>query len=179
VNPEMKKKLDLLARRNEKLRQDPRFLNVMGFLVAKGLLGYNRPITPKPNAKIEVRDAVWAGTHIEPRILEVLPAAFIRFERHFQIRKNPDQDERRLLEIRRAIQGKMEEVPPFAEIPFKKFGIWLDFALSDKRTVPVSERKRLKSFRLRPDAIERLTAIAARRKMSEADILEELIGKLA
>ena len=32
---------------------------------------------------INLKDAIWAGRFVEPRILEVLPAAYERFKKHF------------------------------------------------------------------------------------------------
>jgi hypothetical protein len=176
MKPEMDKRLQALARQDAKNRLDSRFLNTMGFLVAKGLLGYNRPITEKPNAKLGLRDVIWAGENVEPRILEVLPAAFTRFERHFIIPENPTQGEQRLLEIRVGVIKNRTDLPDFFDIPYAKYHVWLNFPLSDRRTRPLSERKRMKTFRLRPKTIEHLSALAEKREMSETDLLEELIG---
>lgn len=177
MKPEMEKRLRELAKIDEKNRNDPRFLDTMGFLVAKGLLGYNRPIAEKPNAKLDLRTAIWAGKNVEPRILEVLPAAFARFERHFLVPAKPNADEQRLIEIRKAIHTKTVDFPDFDGIPYTKYKIWLDLPLRDRRTRTLSARKRMKTFRLRPEAIDRLAEIAANREMSEAEVLEELIGK--
>jgi hypothetical protein len=49
------KKISVLAQQDKKRRQDPRYL----------------------------KDALWAGRIVEPRILEVLPAAYERFKKHF------------------------------------------------------------------------------------------------
>lgn len=175
----MKKRLIALAAIDAKNQLDPRFLNIMGFLVAKGLLGYNREIPEKPNAKLALHDVIWAGENVEPRILEVLPAAFARFERHFTIGARPTKDEERLLEIRDGIRAKRPNLPDFHGIPYGKYGIWLDHPLRDRRTRPLSERKRMKAFRLRPEAIEKLAKISAARGMTETEVLEELIGRLA
>ena len=48
----------------------------MGFLVRKGFLHTNKTIPLNPNDHIDLSDAVWAGRVVEPRILEVLPAAY-------------------------------------------------------------------------------------------------------
>jgi hypothetical protein len=55
----------------------------MGFLVAKGFLYTNKKIPLNPNGHINLKDAIWAGRFVEPRILEVLPAAYERFIKHF------------------------------------------------------------------------------------------------
>jgi hypothetical protein len=77
------KKISVLAQQDKKRRQDPRYLKIMGFLVAKGFLYTNEKIPLYPNAYINLKDALWAGRIVEPRILEVLPAAYERFKKHF------------------------------------------------------------------------------------------------
>ena len=62
--------------------QDRRFRESMGFLVAKGFLKTNFPVPLLPNKRLRLEDVLWAGTHVEPRILEVLPAAVLRLEQH-------------------------------------------------------------------------------------------------
>jgi len=70
------KKIKKLAQQDEKRRLDPRYLKVMGFLAAKGFLYINKKILLNPNGHINLTDAIWAGRFVEPRILEVLPAAY-------------------------------------------------------------------------------------------------------
>ncbi|CAB1076551.1 hypothetical protein JY97_09665 [Alkalispirochaeta odontotermitis] len=77
------KKIKQIAQRDMRHRLDPRFLKVMGFLVAKGFLHTNKKIPLNPNEHIDLKEAVWAGHVVEPRILEVLPAAYERFKKHF------------------------------------------------------------------------------------------------
>ena len=76
------KKISKLAQEDKKRRLDPRYLKVMGFLVAKGFLYTNKKIPLNPNEHINLEDAIWAGRFVEPRILEVLPAAYERFKKH-------------------------------------------------------------------------------------------------
>ena len=77
------KRIAAAARKDQGLRHDPRYLNTMGFLVAKGFLRMNQPIHLLPNQRLHIEDAIWAGQRLEPRILEVLPAAVSRLPRHF------------------------------------------------------------------------------------------------
>ena len=74
------KKITAIAQQDKRRRLDPRYLKVMGFLVAKGFLYINKNIHLNPNGHINVKDAIWAGGFVEPRILEVLPAAYERFK---------------------------------------------------------------------------------------------------
>ena len=74
------KKIKEIAQQDKGRRLDPRYLKVMGFLVAKGFLYINKKIHLNPNGHINLKDAIWAGRLVEPRILEVLPAAYERFK---------------------------------------------------------------------------------------------------
>jgi hypothetical protein len=69
-------KINKLAQQDKNRRLDPKYLKVMGFLVAKGFLYTDKKIPLNPNEHINLEDAIWAGRFVEPRILEVLPAAY-------------------------------------------------------------------------------------------------------
>ena len=86
---EVLKQIRKRAQADEKNRNDPRFLDTLGFLVAKGFLKTNMPVLLRPNKRLRLDDALWAGEHVEPRILEVLPAAVLRLGRHFDL--NPER----------------------------------------------------------------------------------------
>src|SRR5579883_2301162 len=71
------------ARRNEVRRKDVRFTKTIALLKAKGLLHTNLPIEPETGIRLDINDALWAGKNVEPRILEVLPAAILHFRNNF------------------------------------------------------------------------------------------------
>ena len=123
-----------LAKRNAKRRTDPRFLNTMGFLTAKGFLGYNRPIHEMPNARIPLEDAIWAGENVEPRILEVLPAALARLPKHFTLTRNPAPGTKRLMETAKALRKGATLGEPCLGVAFQKARVWMDLPLRDRRT---------------------------------------------
>ena len=60
----------------------PKAQKVLGFLQAKGLLLVQN-MKPRHFEKIPVLDALWVAEHIEPRVLEVLPAALLHYPRTF------------------------------------------------------------------------------------------------
>lgn len=74
------KKIKQRAEDDKLKRKDIRFLKTMGFLVSKGFLKVNYNIPNLPNMRLHIEDAIWAGKNIEPRILEVLPAAVLRLK---------------------------------------------------------------------------------------------------
>lgn len=167
------KKIRNQAKRDQKLRRDPRHLNAMGLLLAKGLLHTNQVILPTPNKRITIRDALWAGTWVEPRILEVLPAAVIRFKNHFDIQNLPQFEDLHL--VITALINQDAIGPDFMGIPYEKLKVWVEFKLPDQRLKLPSERKKLKTFRLDPKAIETLKSIAIANSCTETEALEKLI----
>ena len=76
------RKIRRRARQDEGNRQDRRFLDTMGFLVAKGLLKTNMPIDLLPNKRLRIDDVIWAGQkNIRnlSREFRSPPVCFIRF----------------------------------------------------------------------------------------------------
>ena len=92
-------------------QRDSRFLKTMGFLVAKNLLKTNREdIQPRARVKLAIKDVLWAGNNVEPRILEVLPAALIHFPKTF---KGLDQLPKELSSIVEQIRRQQTDGPDY------------------------------------------------------------------
>jgi hypothetical protein len=157
-------------------RKDPRFLRTLGFLAAKNYLHTNiAQIAMRPTAKINVVDAVWAGENVEPRILEVLPAALLKFPGNFLLRNQLPQ---RLSEIVECIRRGDEDGPDYKGIEYRKMKDWAELRLPDRRTKPMRELKVAKEFRLSPAAIARLEKAAAALNITSTEVLELAISKL-
>lgn len=160
----------------EKTRQrklDRRYLKVIGFLKAKGFL-FAEKIEPKPNVKLDVRDVLWVGEKVEPRVLEVFPAAFLHFPKtFFNTRAIPKE----LLEIINAIKTKVHLDQNFRGIEFKKMNQWANRSLKDSRVKPISIKKVPCSFRLSPEVIQILKYQASSAEISETEFLENLVMK--
>ncbi|OGQ34068.1 MAG: hypothetical protein A3F16_08405 [Deltaproteobacteria bacterium RIFCSPHIGHO2_12_FULL_43_9] len=168
------KKIEKKAIIDEKHRWDTRFLQTMGFLVARGFLKTNQKITSLPNIRVNIENALWAGKNVEPRILEVLPAAILRFPRNF------DVDINNYPEIVRAIKKiklnvDLEEDELYG-IPLKKMVPWVNLPLPDRRTKPYDERKEMKTFRFKRSTITLLKSIASHKGISETEVVENLIN---
>ena len=162
------------AKIDAKNRQDPRFLNIMGFLVAKGFLRTNLKVQLLPNKRLKIDDAIWAGQNVEPRILEVLPAAVLRLEKHF------DLDEvlhEKLVRVIKQLRRHDKSGEDFFGMPYKKIKLWVDFPLPDRRVKTISCKKIVKSFRLSPAAVLQLKKSSKEKKCSETEILETLLLK--
>lgn len=152
-------------------KRDPRYIKTIGLLVTKGFLYANREILRMPNVRVNVEDAIWAGKNVEPRILEVLPAAVIRMENRFNY--NPDKH----VELKKAIELlEQGEDGEFFDIPLEKIRPWLNIRLKDGRVKAFDKKKVMKTFRFSPETIERINALKEVMNASETEILEQLVA---
>ena len=150
------KKINKLAQQDKKRRRDPRYLKVMGFLVAKGFLYTNKKIPLNPNEHINLKDAIWAGRFVEPRILEVLPAAYERFKKHF----SGDADTiEKLEQIIDNIKQKNNQRIEFYGISIEKIKPWFFIRLRDGRSKSLDKRKVSKTFRFKPETVAILKSL--------------------
>jgi hypothetical protein len=167
------KKIIELAQRDKNRRLDPRYLKIVGFLVAKGFLYNNRKIPLNPNEHMNLEDAIWAGRFVEPRILEVLPAAYERFKKHF----SGDADTIENLEqIIDSIRQKDNQKIEFYGIPIEKIKPWFFIRLRDRRSKSLDKRKVSKTYRFKPETVAILKNLKEQTGQSETEILEKLIA---
>lgn len=159
------------AEQDARNRRDTRFLDTMGFLVAKGFLRTNMDIPLMPNKRLRVADAIWAGQMVEPRILEVLPAAVLRLRRHFDL----DPKHQELITVMNQLKNREEKGKPFMGIPYEKIRMWAELPLRDRRVKPVGRKKILKTFRLEPEVVENLRVAAKDQGCTETEVLEMLL----
>ncbi|MBI4402554.1 MAG: hypothetical protein HY537_00240 [Deltaproteobacteria bacterium] len=161
------------ARSDERKRKDPRYLRTMGFLVSKGFLKTNQAIILMPNARLHIKDTMWAGINVEPRILEVLPAVVLRFPRHFDFAR---EQNKKLAEIIACLKRGSENGPSFHEIPYEKLKVWTDLKLRDGRVKGMSEKKITRTFRLRPSTVQVISKLSKQHHLSQAEVLERLVA---
>ncbi len=175
MNKNIIDKIKQAARRDAKKRKDLRYLQTMTFLTRKGLLKTNQ-IFNVHLPRLDANDAVWAGVHVEPRILEVLPAAILHFPKAFTgLKKLP----KTLIEIIYLIQDDAKEGPGFHGIEFNKMKFWANIQLKDKRTKPNKEKRQTKTFRLRPELLKKLEQLVdSGRFPSQTHALEVALEKL-
>jgi len=172
-NKALIKKINKLAQQDQNRRRDPRYMKVMGFLVAKGFLYMNKKIPLNPNGHIKLTDAIWAGRFVEPRILEVLPAAYERFKKHF----SGDADTvEKLEQIIDRIKQRNDQHLEFYEIPLEKMKPWFFIRLRDRRSKSLSERKVSKTFRFKPETVAILKSLKDQTGQAETEILEKLVA---
>ena len=167
-------KINILALQDKRRRLDPRYLKVMGFLVAKGFLYTNKNIPLNPNEHIDLREAVWAGRVVESRILEVLPAAYERFKKHF----DGDRDIiEKLVQIIDCVKREGNHNIDFYGISIEKMKPWFFIRLRDGRSKSMDQRKVSKTFRFKPETIKGLKKLKNQTGQSETEILENLIAE--
>jgi len=153
----------------KKLLNQVKAQKLFGFLIAKGFL-YGENIPLQPNAKIHIQDALWIGENIEPRVLEVLPAALIPFPKTF-IGPIPIEFKKILRDIK-----KLKKVGnDYKYVPYKAMKRWADRKLPDHRTKKISEIKVNKTFRLHPRVISKLRRLADKNNDNLNECLEKLI----
>ena len=166
-------KIRVAAKRHERRLGDPRYLQTMGFLVSKGFLRINKRVALMPNARIRVEDAVWAGQNVEPRILEVLPAAIVRLKKHFDFRRGKHEPLGTVID---ALEKRKEAGPDFMGVPYKKLRLWTELPLRDARLRSMDQKRIVKTFRLKPETIHRIKLMAHANGISDTEALERLVG---
>ena len=117
------------AKEDEKNRRDRRFLDTMGFLVAKGFLRTNLEIPLLLNKRLRIDDALWAGRNVEFRIFEVLPAAVLRLGKHFDLdpARHPE-----LAKVVARLRRSEATGEAFCGMPYDKVKAWAEFPLRDR-----------------------------------------------
>lgn len=163
------------AKKDAKNRKDRRYLQTMALLTRKGLLKANESFNLY-RPRIDVNDALWAGVHVEPRILEVLPAALLHFPKAFTGIKNLPEELDLILGL---IKKNVEKGPTYHGIEFKKMKFWANTPLQDSRTKPTNEKRKTRTFRLRPDILKKLEKLVLSGKYSsQTQALEAALEKL-
>jgi len=168
---EILKRAKELREKTERRRRDPRYRKVMGFLKAKGLI-FDEATLPRPNVKIDVKDLLWVAEKIEPRVLEVFPAAFLHFNKTF-FNTNAVPPELRV--IIDAIRRRHDLNCKYRGIEYKKMKHWANHPMKDQRVKRTSEQKISRTYRLKPEAIDVLERKAKSAQVNATEFLERLI----
>lgn len=144
---------------------------VLAFLSGKRLL-LTPSVEPRPSQEISIATALRVGRELEPRVLEVLPAAIIHFPANFT---SIDAMPKELRLVVDAINKDRKEGPDFEGILYQAMKRWANIPLPDKRVIPAKEKRQMKAFRLHPDAIRELKKRSKKSGISEAQILDQLL----
>ena len=144
---------------------------VLAFFAGKKLLIVPH-IEARPSQIITLAAALRVGNELEPRVIEVLPAAIIHFPKNFTHLQKMPKD---LQSVIKAIVSDREDGPSLNGIAFENMKRWANIELADKRVVPARKKRRMRSFRFSPEAIYFLKKCAKERRLSETELLETWI----
>lgn len=160
-----------LSKLRSNLHESEAYRLVVGHLAAKRLLLLNGKL-PRPTRKMRVADALWVGKRIEPRVLEVLPAAILRFPSIFIDLDTMPKDLRELLQ---SITTGAPVADQWRGVDVKRINFWLNSPLKDGRSVPFKERRLVRSFRLSPNTIKKIEEIALSQGISHSEVVDRLV----
>ena len=65
----------------------------------------------------------------------------------------------------------------FHGLPYAKIKLWADLPLKDSRVKTVTEKRVLKTFRLKPETVKRLKIVASEMGCTETEVIERKILK--
>lgn len=161
---QLRRKADLTKASNEYQRVVG-VLSGLGFLVAPG-------IQPLPRSKVSISLALEMGA-IEPRILEVLPAAVLSFPRSFlYLEKAPQAFTAVVNALRLGHQG-----PDLGAIPFDKILDAANRPVRDRRRKVVSDRRLSKTYRFSQITLGIIAERARQEGITHTHYLERLVAR--
>jgi hypothetical protein len=173
---EFLKKIKEKAERNALNRRDLRFKSTIALLKGKGLLDTNLPIRAAPGLRVEIKDVLWAGRNVEPRILEVLPAAMMHYRKNFLGMEHLPEGLKKVL---KAIQANAVRGPSFEGIAFERMSHWANSRLKDRRTKPANEKKVPKYLMLHVKHLNKLVRLVeSGRFKDQTSAIEAAIDQL-
>lgn len=156
----------------QELKNSTKYRRVIGLLTSLDLLVSVEPV-PKTVSKVELKDVLEIGRKVEPRVLEVLPAALLSSPKSFfHIDEAPED----LQQVVSALE-KGEEGPDFESVPFKKIYEAANRPVKDKRRKRVSERRVSKTFRFSRDIWNALQKQCHASGMDYTAYLESLVHR--
>ncbi len=166
---ELQQKAQRKQKRLVRLRRDPRYRAAIGAFVYAKLLSTNANIEPK-KGPVALGDVLWAGK-IEPRLLELLPAVILK--KPSLIHADDCAMPRDLDEV--VDHLRRNETPlEFRGIPGEKLQEWLP-RIGHKGKLPTQ----LKAFRFRKEDVDLLEELAAKRNLTETDVVRAGLRALA
>ena len=174
MNTQMLNQIKKAAAKDAKNRKDLRYKKAMAFLIKKGFLKANADFNNYYQARMKIKDFIWAGQKVEPRILEVLPAAVARLPKAFIHDKT--NDVQKLEEVVKYLIENKDYNKLFFNMPYEKIKVWMNIPLNDKRTQVSTTKKIMKSFRLTPLTIQRILHLKNKTGLSESALIEKLVA---
>ena len=166
-----KQKLEKFLARLAANLQDRRSTTVLGLLKAKGLLLIDY-IKPLPSVKVNIKDAIWVGVNVEPRVLEVLPAAILHSPACFY---GLELAPKELREVLACLKAGKTEGPDLDWVKYSELKRWADLKPKDGRAKPLSEKRFARTYRLKPSTISAISSMAKSQNLSEGKLIDRLV----
>jgi len=167
MNPnDIIKKAKARAKKYEILKRDPRTQKVLGKFKHEGWL--IAPHIRANHCRIFLKDALWVGELIEPRVLELLPAIIIKCPKTFY---NTDLPDDLNTVIRNLKKGNLDD--KFRGIPLRDCYQWIKRIGQTGKYPSV-----LKTYRFSKEDLELLKSLAQKRQSSEIQVIRDALRKL-
>lgn len=168
---EIRARAKILSEQARALRHSGSYKRVVGVLSGLGFL-----IAPDvkilSSSKIDLVDAISLGRSVEPRILEVLPAAILSFPASFlHLEKTPEVFQ----EVIRALKSGRNG-PDFEGITFEKFFEAANRKTKNRKRRIITERRIPKTFRLSHGTIQAITEQSRARQIDRTAYIEMLVA---
>ena len=163
----MRKKIIKRAKRKARklaiLREDPRYLQVIGRLVHEGLLEV--PTVKGHRRKFLLEEALWVGDHIEPRVLELLPAIALKRPGLMLFEELPEDLKKIVNDLKK---GKVEQ--NFRGVESSQYMRWVPF-VGRKSGLP----KLTKTFRFSVDDQRILEELSEEKNITETEAIRRAL----
>jgi hypothetical protein len=167
----IKAKAKLLRDKAEEIRRSPSYVRVIGVLSGLGFL-VAPGIRKLANSKVTIEEAMSIGLAVEPRVLEVLPAAMLSFPRSFMHLEKAPQE---LIEVTQALRlGKRGN--DFFGVPFQKIVEAANHPIKNRKRKVLDERRISRTFRFSQQSLNALTLRAKESGLSQTAYLEKLVA---
>ncbi len=168
---DIKEKADQLRRKADLTRSSNEYQRVVGVLSGLGFL-VAPGVQPLPRSKVSISLALEIGA-IEPRILEVLPAAALSFPRSFlYLDKAPQAFIAVVNALRLGHQG-----PYLGAIPFDKLLEAANRPVKDRRRKMASDRRLSKTYRFSQITLRIIAERARQEGITHTHYIERLVAR--
>ena len=168
---QIKARVKLLNDKTRETINSPSYARVVGVLSGLGFI-IAPDIKPLPTSKIEFEEALKIGISVEPRVIEVLPAAVLSFPKSFlHLEKAPPIFKEIVQALKKGIIG-----PDYQGVKFQKFLEAANRQIKNRKRKPLSERRIPKTFRFTPATVQFIAKRASELNLNQTTYIEKLIN---
>lgn len=158
--------------RSEKGR-DRRFRRTLRFFAAKGYIQTALPPALAYRQKISTKDLLWSCEHVEPRLYQLIPAALLRFEGHFEPFGEWPPELQRMTE---SLKNDLDQPVSWQGFSDSVIKGWLSFPTGDRRSRRAGSK--IISLRIKTETCRFLDLYCEERKIDRTEGIHRAIEKL-